>query len=76
MKLYHQPRHQLHTPNLYAVDTETTRFDPPTYGWKTATRIKPFGGHRLVRCRRARGLSVQIHPLPPSVRHVSESSLT
>jgi DNA polymerase I-like protein with 3'-5' exonuclease and polymerase domains len=44
--LFDESRPDLNTPNLYAVDTETSMFDAPVYGVKT--RIKPFGGHKLV----------------------------
>lgn len=46
--LFYEPHPELNTLHLLAIDTETTRFDEPEYGWKGKTRIKPFGGHTLV----------------------------
>lgn len=46
--LYSESHPDLDQENLYALDTETTLFHETTYGWKTKTRIRPFGGHTLV----------------------------
>lgn len=46
MNIFPAPR--CDDPDWYAIDTETTLFDEPTYSHNGKTRTRPFGGHRLV----------------------------